>query len=234
MKKKGSHVGVVLSFVIFIVFVFFLYIIIRPNLTTDDRQGSLDYLESKIKEQTSTVFSVVSINLDSPGPPNCALLDSFFSSTGMGNNIIVKDDSGNIVDVGNSNGDLIIDRISTDDSFFKIYESDEFSDIGSDTPCPQNSYSLSNVDSTIKVFETKVIEFIQDYDGDYDSLKEELEFQLNEFSFEFTYGNGTTISPENVNLSIPENVNIYSENIYIQYVNKNTDIETGIFNIKVW
>ena len=51
ISKKGSHVGVVVSFVIFVTFLVFLYTIVQPATVREkDRQYLLDYLTLNLIE----------------------------------------------------------------------------------------------------------------------------------------------------------------------------------------
>ena len=54
MNKRGSHVGVILSFAIFITFMVFLYFIIEPAIRIQgDKQNILDNLERELLEKFS-------------------------------------------------------------------------------------------------------------------------------------------------------------------------------------
>ena len=52
----------------------------------------------------------------------------------------------------------------------------------------------------------------------------------NDFSFNFTYNNGTNIGTVK---QIPQ-VNVYAEEIPVQYVGKEANLEPGSITIKVW
>lgn len=232
-NKKASHVGVVLSFVIFMTFVLFLYIVTQPSLKFNDKQNALRQLESKITEKVSADITIVSVFVESQ--PNCVELVNFLSKTEMNNKTITRSDSG-ILTSGVSGENLQVDTEGI--TFFKVYGSDEFPEktgsLGScQTISEGNGYTLGLVKTTKEIFETKMIEFIQDYNSNYDSLKEGFGLGLNEFSFEFEYNNGTIISLQYKGI-IPDSASVYSDEIPTKYISKNAVEESGTLTIKVW
>ena len=59
-NHRGSHVGVVISFVIFVTFLTFLYAILQPAIKlSGDEPGTLKYIEEKIIENTSRSLTVI-------------------------------------------------------------------------------------------------------------------------------------------------------------------------------
>jgi len=93
-SRKGTHVGVVISFMIFVTFLVFLYTIIQPAIRTNiSKQAPLDYLENDLISWVSTDLTTASVFVDLPGS-SCFILKNFITKTEIDENIIVIDDSG--------------------------------------------------------------------------------------------------------------------------------------------
>src|SRR3989338_7848725 len=178
-QKKGSHVGVVLSFVIFMTFIFFIYLITQPALKTERKDNSLEFLARGLTEKSSGNLTTASVTIIPPGPPqDCVRLSGFFSTTGVGNKIIARDNSGNTLQSSVDVDDLLVVRNGV--TFFKVYESGEFAAAatGAINPCPQLSqgsgYVLGLVKTDESIFQTKIVKLIENYSSNYDGLKDDL------------------------------------------------------------
>jgi hypothetical protein len=232
MKKRGStHVGVVLSFVIFVVFLVFLYsILIKPIITQNDKEYLLENLRIKLIENISEELTVSSINIES-APKNCIRLQNLINDSGINSKIIVKDKLGNDQISYVLNNDLEISR-NNNETFFKIYHSNEFEEVSNvgENPCDLKNYEKGLIRTSKYVFETKIIDLMNEYENNYETLKEELKIPLgSEFNFGFTYSNKTLITIEK-NIS----TNIYAVEIPVQYVDKESNILLGSINIRIW
>ena len=65
MEKRGSHVGVMLSFVIFLTFFIFLYTIIEPVIRTqEDKQALSDYLGTELIKMSFANMTTFSIKIN--------------------------------------------------------------------------------------------------------------------------------------------------------------------------
>ncbi len=230
-NKKGTHVGVILSLVIFVSFLIFLYIVIEPALRTPEgKQSLIDSLKLRLPEEFSADLTTVTISA-TPDSADCLQIDN--TVLGVSElNASVKDGGGALVDFENTGNYLIIDWTGNQD-FFKIYYSEEeFKDYSSSFTCSNTEIIIvSSLKTEKKIFETKIVSFISLYESNYGEIKEVLKIPSgDEFSFSFTYSNGTVISPIEENPS----VNIYAENINIQYIDKEANINSGILTIRVW
>ena len=87
LGKKGSHVGMVLSFVVFVTFVIFVYSILGPSVFSG--QGSseeLKELEKNLAEEISGNFSSLSVVIENSGLGDCVI----FTGLVDGNFVVVK------------------------------------------------------------------------------------------------------------------------------------------------
>lgn len=228
-NKRGSHVGIVLSFVLFITFIFFMYGLL--NLKVNQEKGklsTLEYIKGELLDGISAQLMTTSVSMNSPGS-NCVTLTNFFSETGISNKVIARNDAGDVLETGVSGQDL---QVARDGAFFRVHNSEEFAEktnsIGS---CSSLDYNIGLSKEENFVFESKVTELLSDYLEDYETLKENLNIgSRDEFGFIFAYKNGTVIKTPEKNLTI----NIFADQIPIQYIRTNGAREAGTLTVLVW
>lgn len=227
--KRGSHVGVVISFVIFVTFLVFLYSIISPALRLGQNKEALSkHLELELIEKTSAELTTASVSLGS-GSQTCVRLNNLISALGIGSNVIVKNDEGETIPSYVSSGNLDIDR-GTSGTFFKIYYSPEFGELSSGSGCSEISYNLGITKTEEYVFESKVINLINYYPN-YETLKNELKIpEGTEFGFGIVRDNSTETETNLEEIS----TNVYIKQIPINYVSENGDILSGYLKTKIW
>ncbi|MDP3991962.1 MAG: hypothetical protein U1B79_01365 [Candidatus Pacearchaeota archaeon] len=234
MNKKGSHVGFVISFMLFITFVIFMYLILNSRIDFgQDKANSLEYVKSEITERVSGSLTTASVDLNNPGS-NCVELSNFLGIAGIGNRVMVRSDSGNILNAGISGQSLQVER--NGNTFFRVYGSEEFSQTaGSLGSCQSLSegqgYILGLVRDSEEIFESKIIALSNNYTGDYEALKKDMNIGSgDEFGFIFTYADGTAIKTPGQNVTI----NVYVDRIPVQYIKTNAAKENGFIDILVW
>jgi hypothetical protein len=229
-NKRGSHVGVVISFVIFIMFLVFIYTVLQPKIRVEkEKQTTLDNLKGNFLEKISAKLVSTSILNDNPDySGGCIEIDE--NEAGIsGFNSVVKNSGGSIINSSSSGGFLKIAEDSGD--FFKIYSSkEEFKQFPTEeTTCTEVTADF--ISEKKCVFRTRIYSLMEEYESDYENLKKELEVpEVDEFGFNFEQSNGTIIGTKESGIE----ENIYSERIYIQYLDKNANIENGIVDVKVW
>jgi len=231
MNKKGSHVEVIISFIIFVTFIIFLFSILQPSISTQkDKKNIFDGIEMGIIDYTSSNMTIATVKLGSLAE-KCASLTNFISELGIEKNIIVKDDLGKTISSNVSGNSLQINRESTTDTFFKIYYSKEFSELDEDTACTAIGYELGLTKTSEYIFEAKVIDLIEQYNN-YETLKSNLKIPENvDLGYGIKLSNGTTFEThKEENLS----VNIYIRETPIEYVDLDGNILAGYIKTKIW
>jgi len=238
--KLGSHVGMILSFVIFITFIVFLYVILRPAVTTsEDKKATLTYIERQILENVSANFTSTSVSISENPPESCvSILNLLLIPELSPPGIKVKNKDGIIqqeIYVQTNSPNLLIDRNSPG-VFFYIYSSPEWEFINeaSRDDCKaigDDKYQIGLVKETNYPFEENLIEFIDYYKTNYEDLKKELKTPPGaEFGLGFIQSNQSEIS-----VGTPgKSANVYAEVIPIQYIDDSANIQSGFINIKVW
>jgi hypothetical protein len=229
-NKRGSHVGIVLSFVIFVTFIIFLYSALEPAIKTDKNKQILsDYLEIElIKQFSANLTSAIISNDTDPSLFNCLKINSS-ELEGGGLNAIVKDREDNPVNSKSLTNSLEIDW--TNEEFFKIYYSEEFQ-VG-DYTCGSShkSYNILTLKKGNYIFETKIKKIINYTDENYEKFKKELNIPLgSEFGFSFKNNSKDIIKTKEKDIY----TNVYVREIPIQYYNSEAVIMSGSIELKVW
>lgn len=229
LSKRGSHVGVILSFMIFIVFVVFLFSALQPALKIEkDKEAILEYLTSSIVEMSSDNVTIENIVVDTKD--DCVEIEKLESDR----NILVKDADGNLVDynVEGGVGGKIKIKTSAEKSLFKIYYSNSITPQSSLINCPKingKDFEIGFVDKEEIVFISKFEEATK---KDYSQLKKDLgvgegtDFSFSLLDVEKKIVNGT----EEKEIS----TNVYVNEFPVLYSDENGEIKSGFINVKVW
>lgn len=240
-NRKASHVGMIISFVVFVTFIIFLYSIVRPAINTgQDKKTMADYLVTQLIANISNNFTSTSVEISSEKNPQqeCAMLQAFLVLSEIPPVVIVQDKSKTEQDAfTNRAGDLGIYRTSGGNLFFRIFSSPEFPALTNKEKPPECEYVLDD-DYSVGIIKKDVLPFKKNLDyllNYYNENYEQIKISLNvppgtEFGFGFTQSDGTRTDAGNP----PSSVDIYSAEIPIQYVDENVEILSGFINIKVW
>ena len=230
-NKKASHVGVILSFVIFVTLLVFLFSIFgSPIKFSQSKDPLLDYLEIELESRLTTNLTIITISPPAEEKECIQINNAGLGLSGL--KTIVKDKDNNII-LSKISGDYLYIKWTAQE-FFKIYYAKELTNINSDvgTDCyvlvggDINSYREDYFYS-----EDKVDEFISSYESNYSQLKSELGIPINnEFSLSFIDSKGNITQTEQKDVS----VEIYSRDLPIQYFDEMANINSGFINIKVW
>ena len=246
--KRGSHIDIVISFVIFVVFLGFLYSIISPAKVQENKEAILNQLEKEIKDKLSADLTSSSINIPGDYTWDCFQVEHPITFE-EGLNVIVKNETNDVVKFASEESAGAIKKYlkidgRPDMKSFKIYYSEEeFNGLGLDEEnCFENAgqFVLETTDYPIKqvglirtekyIFETKVRKAFENKES-YDEVKESLDVPYgSEFSFNFTFNDGTSVAGENKKVS----TNVYAREVPVQYINEEANITLGYLNIKVW
>lgn len=242
MKKRGSHVGRVLSFVIFIIFVSFLYTTLQPAIKDEkSKEYFLEYLRIELNENLSIKVKGFNLAIISGTNKKCIVLEDFFNFTEETKKIIINDvnesSKENISISESEKNNAVFRRQSKNSDFFKIYYSEEFEEIGDRKTegCivlkKDEDYEISGNFINKKIYIKKLNELIKDYNADYIKTKTKLSIPEGiDFGFAFELENSTIIQTK----EIRTDKNIYAEQYPIQYLNNNAEIKSGFLTIRVW
>ena|SRR3989338_316079 len=254
-KRGTSHLGFVLSFVIFLTFLLFMYAMIEPVLKIQPgKETLLNDVKNKIVgefEVEDLVIVTVKNTSDITSQQDCIVLqhiigleeDQIPESYVQNNYLSIRDLSGNNFDYVASAGDKlkigvwVAGDLKKEGYFLKIYYSEEVKDNSgvTGTGCtPTDDYEMSSkVTEESYISESKITDLKNSYETDYAALKTSLDIPAgSDFTFTFSSpDNSTSISPENVD--IPD-TNIYVSSFPIDYFDSDANLKLGILKVTVW
>lgn len=238
-NKRGSHVSVVISFVVFITFLIFLFIIFEPSLSfSSSKKTTLNTAAASFENYLSSDLHTITAYLNNaPGGASCLDIRDLeaVDETGLAStNIFVKNSGGNQLDFEwvEAGTDLRVENTGGN-RLFKIYLADSI--ISGETTysgCQdilQDAYVVS-VKKDRYVSEWKIINALSLYKTNYDQLRQNIGISAEEFGFDFIYANGTVVSTGN-NEQI---LNIYTKKINVDYFDKNLNLNSGTVIVKIW
>lgn len=252
MNKMGSHVDVIISFIIFVSFIVFFYVIIQPTTNfAQDKSGTITYLhDALIKNMTGNLISIT-ILTNYPGTVNnhlqlSEMVDNLSSLGITSMKIVVANSTGAKLNSQSStdNHDLYIDTSPAGQNkmLLNIYYSPLFNIIPSGSltnsqslvlNANTNSYTIGSMRNlSFYLLDFNIINFIQTYNNNYSSVKEWFNLSpTDNFGFNFTYQNLTSIGTNDNSL---KNGNVYSQLFPVLYLNGNSSLESGSLTIRVW
>lgn len=228
--RRGNHVEIVISFIIFITFVIFLFASVQPSITKqEDKKNTYENIELKILERVSSDVTVITFNITAGGA-NCVNLDNLLGELSIGENLVVKDASGTIIPSSIDGSSLQLTRTSTDDTLFKIYYSEVFDELPAGSGCGSVNYDIGLTKTNKYVSEERVNELIV---YDYDLLKEELKVSKgNNFGYGLAFSNGTVIAETTNDKEL--STSIYIKETPVEYIDLQGNIKEGYLRIKIW
>ncbi|MBI2044400.1 hypothetical protein HYT24_03485 [Candidatus Pacearchaeota archaeon] len=235
MNKKGTHVGVVISFAMFVIFLLFLYaFLINPVMNKESKEIVLENLKAKIIENVSEELTTASVYIKNNNGNSCIRLQNFFTITGFGTQLIARNAADAKESAYTQSNDLVIDRASNNNVYFKIYYLDWFNSLTNQNGCHQikeEEYSMGLVNKEKLVSLQKVSDLIKIYEANYFLTKDNFSVTSgNEFNFMLIYANKSTASPKERNVT----TSVYAAEIPVQYFDSNANISFGTIRVKVW
>lgn len=241
IKRGATHVGIVLSFVIFVTFLVFLYTTLQPTIESDkDKEVLLDVLkETLVNEISGELTSAVIKITDEPDKTGGCISIPHVEGHSSENFIVkwVPDAITGELIISSilSGSNLRIDSSLFDDDPEKIkiyYSSETFNNPSFSCPDPEPKPSeIELVQTNTYIFKSKVGNLKSRYDTDSTTLKTDLDLPPGtEFGFSFEEDNGDIISSGETDVT----ASIFAEELIIQYVNETANINTGSLTLRVW
>lgn len=227
----------ILSFIIFVGFVFTLFVFFTPVRQDKVSYASLEKTQSSLLSSATINYDYVSIILNSSccqSGKTCFILDNPSTYTG---NMIVKDLQGNLLPSRFSSPNSFFIK-SYDDRYYKLYFSDFFSPtILGDTDCQTLSKGSDYIPVVVSSGNEVLYENIQkinsDYLQNYSKLKGDLNL-LNDFEFivyNFSY---SPLMNETLSVHKIKSFPVLSRDIPIRALTKNGAYRDLIMTIRVW
>ena len=237
LGKRGTHVGIVISFNIFILFLISIFLLISPFLKErGEKQQVLDSLYQNLLENVSSNMTLTLIKVaDGYTPSGKSCIELSEGGWLLGEDIVVKNMLNRRLA---SNSDIPLDINWTGDKFLKIYSSPENFEVmplsSSDCAIPieDSNFFIKYTKTEKYIFESNLIELNASYREDYGELKTYLGI-LPEEEFGFSFINSQGVTEVEVG-RIPSSASVYSKENYIIYIDNESKFLPGIIVVKVW
>ncbi len=235
LNKKASHVGMILSFVIFVTFLIYIFSVLEPTIKTGPpKTDSLGILKNRVlTDVTSELVTITyKLNLSEDSKDETCLeipLKDDYSDL----NISVVNMDDNVINSYKQEGSVVFENPEED--FIKIKHVNF--DINSSYSCSDSfnleskEYAIQSIKIREYVFVSEILDFLKEYDSNYTNLKNSLGVATgDEFAIDFKYENGTILSSRE---KFPDK-NIFVKDVSVQYVDMKTKLNLGELKIKIW
>ena len=206
-KKGQGHVEMILSFLIFIGALIFLFIFINPFAKTEEI-SIIKGIQEKIIQEISLEIGKLNIILSSPN--SCY---DFTPSDYFGN---------------------YKEKLETDRKY-NIYFGEIFNNSTTikDNSCLSGNYTLGTFSKEKMIIKNKTENLVIQYNQDYVTLKNNLGI-TSDFVFSFKNLFGIEMAELTVSKNIPVGVNVEAKEFPIRMIDENADIQELILNIRAW
>lgn len=228
-KKAITHIEVIISFVIFVGFIIFLFIFLKPLKNQELSPTILDSSEYEIDNYANVNYSYISVKL------NDSSLECFILPIKMGK-VVVNDEDKHLVSAESIDEEVYVLGIKR--NFYAIYSSLIFNENSFVHPdyCPRltkDNYTLGLLRETKVLSYDRLVELKERYNQDYKNLKKEFNIpESNNFGFSVRESNGNKIITA-LNKQ-PSKINIIARDVPSQLLYTNGTIKYVIMNIQAW
>jgi hypothetical protein len=231
-NKKGSQVGIVMSFTIFIISLIFIFTLISPPVSVDkSKLYSMEVLERNVRNNISENIGLILLSQGSEDLEDCLS----FSTSELDfnyNYFIVKDYlSQEVASGGSVSGTIYFDKTGNNNLFNVYFSNHEFNREleTSNTGC--DSAKVYSVLEKEIIIQENIEKLILNYQTNYSETKEYIGISnADEFNVFFIYENGTKIGTEKDKL----NTNIFAKTIQLQYLDNKANEKVGELILKIW
>ena len=242
ISKKGSHVGVVISFVVFVTFLVFLYTIIQPATVREkDKSYILDYITlNLIGDSTGNITSLI-IQIEGPIPKTCVQLQNVPEETipgDMWHNLVFRNPTGENLDYYLKQNKIYIYCGLNFDGIINTYYSEDT--IGQENDalskdCYPHENTFGYIKTFSEVFETKMYELNESYYTDYEALKIALGIPFGtEFNFYIYNSDRSEIIISAKIQEPPTDRSVFVQETPIQYIDENGNKMFGFLKVEIW
>ena len=234
-NKRGSHVGVILSFMIFVTFLIFMFSILEPAVKTDqEKESLLNFLENEIIDYVTkdVVTSVIGLE-DIDKVQGCINLNSPVNILGLGMplSIIIKDSSEGVAGY-ELNGEIISIDKPIGENFLKFFYLGVLPAATTSTCTGYfelfEDYQVAYTRTTSQIYKSEIKTLItnnqvtNNLNGVFDTT--------NEIGLKFEDSDGVILETTPPEISS----NVYSKEINIEYIDEEATIKPGRLTISVW
>lgn len=241
-NKKGSHIGFVISFIVFATFIVFMYILLNPSITKErEKNYILEYVESNLVSNASSEITSVTINVDeSSGSHDCINIQNIPEATipsEMRDNLIIKNSDGESLDYEEQGNGLEIETGTNFIGVLNVYYSEDI--IGNQISlggCDPKPTTTGAIKTSTELFESGFSQLKSDYENDYSGFKVKIGIpegtDFNFYVYDSERSEPPIISAENQ--EAPTDRSVYVDEFPIQYIGENGGTAFGFLVVQVF
>jgi len=206
-KNNGAqgHVEIIMSFMLFVGALIFLFIFINPFAETDE-VSIIKNVQDKIINNIS--LDVEKLSIITKDNDDCY---NFNSDNYLGNYIEIKE----------------VERKYT------IYFGEVFKNSTSKKDCDPLNYILGIYSSEKMIVYEEIVNLVANYNSNYEGLKDSLK-TTQDFSFSFKNKLNQEITELSVLKQPPVGINVEAKEFPVRVINSSADIQELILNIRAW
>lgn len=237
LKNGAAHIEMILSFVLFISFLIFIFAFINPAKKTEPSRALLDIAGQEIAKNSSINITTISIKLNYTSAKPCFsinLLELGIDEIIGDNSIIARNSTDSTTGSRKTNADL---HIETSGDFYRIFASEDFSAV-SYSPQDCEAVKKDNITigqiTTAKTISFKRLEgFRMAYSQDYNSLKQSINFPAgNDFGFVLRDNSRNVLL--NASKEKPKSAIVIAKEQPIELVYEDSSSVIAVLNIQAW
>lgn len=227
INKKGmEHVSMVLSFVLFVIALVFIYLVISAAVAKPlPIKNEITNLKETISNTLTSDVWVVRIYENNSGATCFTFTFPYLESipnadvvSTKGSSQVPSSISGNDISVGNVGG------------FVKVYYSDLLTNENVLSASGCSSIVPESIKKEKAVLENQILELMSNFTNNYTKLKEQLEVPSGmDFDLLFEYSNGTTIGENKY-----PSTEIYSKELNLNFMSNKGLINNGKLRVRLW
>ena len=236
-KKRGAaHFEMIFSFVFFVGFVFFLFMILKPQ-DTSTLSGSViaalyDSFEEEVHTNLSNMF--LKTDYDDITKPSCFVIELpgrifTYALTDSHVTDLAGTYASSDLEVSGEMGDLEVNNIS---NFFRVAISPEFEDDGIGGCGILDNYELGSVIERRVVSMSALENMTERYRVDYEGLRSDLRVpSVFDFAIVAENMSGIVMEPQ---FGIPDSVEIQTQDYVVEVLDSNGGLTNERFTLKIW
>jgi len=239
IKKKGiSHVEVIVSLSLFLIFLFILLSFFNPLKKQEVNSVLLSILEDGIKKEASINVMTTSVIINDSVFSRIGNCFSIVNITKIGEGkSIVKTADGKVN--ATRKGDRIYIHKKNGQRVYDIFISKRFSEMplanisDCDNLIEERNYNFGITKEKSFLFLSDLERIKTKYEINYDDFKKKINFpEENDFVFSLKSYSGENIL--NIEKQIPVGINVLAKDVGVEIIDENGTIKSALLNLKVW
>jgi hypothetical protein len=236
-KKGAAHFEMIFSIVFFVGFVFFLFLVLKPQDTSTLSGSVIAALYDSFEDKAYTNLSSVFLRADyEAGETSCFKIEL----PGRIFAYAINDEDSYVTDLDGvkansdlkssaSGGDLKVQKTG---NFFRVSISPEFNDSNMGDCDFLDSYQLGSIVERRVISYSALQEMSERYRTDYEGLKADLRLP-GIFDFAIAVENMSSVNME-PQFGVPEGINVIAQDYVVEVLKKDGKLTNERFILKIW